>query len=191
MNMISTIGRLPASAAPVASPMMLSSLIGVLMTRRSPNFSRSPAVTPNGPPTATSSPSTMTRRSRSISCAIAWRRPSIYRISAMYFSLHVFSLRVHEIRNRRRRRPRAVSHEAHRLVHARPRGRRHAVDVRRCDRAALDQQAGKAADRVLVPPLGHLVGLAIGLRVADIVPAQPVGEALDDGGAAALARTRN
>ena len=50
MNCISAIGRMPISDAPMAAPTMAVSLIGVSMTRFSPNFSRNPAVTRNAPP---------------------------------------------------------------------------------------------------------------------------------------------
>ena len=44
MNMISTTGRRPAWAAPIATPHTAPSLIGVLSTRSVPNSSASPAV---------------------------------------------------------------------------------------------------------------------------------------------------
>ena len=50
MNCISAIGRMPMSEAPMAAPTMAVSLIGVSMTRFSPNFSRNPAVTRKAPP---------------------------------------------------------------------------------------------------------------------------------------------
>ena len=46
MNMISTTGRSPACAAPIAAPQTAPSLIGVLSTRVRPNSSASPAVAP-------------------------------------------------------------------------------------------------------------------------------------------------
>ncbi len=42
--MISSTGRSPACAAPIATPVMAASLIGVLITRPVPNSSASPAV---------------------------------------------------------------------------------------------------------------------------------------------------
>ena len=54
-------GRMPDSAAPIATPQIAASLIGVLRTRPEPNSSASPAVAPHGPPSATSSPRTRTR----------------------------------------------------------------------------------------------------------------------------------
>ncbi len=44
MNMISSTGRSPDWAAPIATPQMAASEIGVLITRSVPNSSASPAV---------------------------------------------------------------------------------------------------------------------------------------------------
>ncbi len=44
MNMISSTGRMPDCAAPIATPVIAASLIGVLITRAAPNSSASPAV---------------------------------------------------------------------------------------------------------------------------------------------------
>ena len=77
MNMISTTGRNPDCAAPMAMPQIAASEIGVLRMRSGPNSSTSPLVAPHGPPSATSSPSTNTRGSARIDSAsvsvIAWR----------------------------------------------------------------------------------------------------------------------
>ena len=43
-NMISSTGRMPDCAAPIATPVIAASLIGVLITRAVPNSSASPAV---------------------------------------------------------------------------------------------------------------------------------------------------
>ena len=59
-NMISTTGRRPDCAAPIAIPAIAASLIGVLRIRSGPNSSARPAVAPHGPPSATSSPTTST-----------------------------------------------------------------------------------------------------------------------------------
>ena len=69
MNMISSTGRRPDWAAPIATPVIAASLIGVLRTRSVPNSSASPAVAVYGPPSATSSPSTNTRSSARIAAA--------------------------------------------------------------------------------------------------------------------------
>ncbi len=50
MYISSTIGRSPTIAAPTAMPMKPCSLIGVSMTRRSPNSSIMLRVTRNKPP---------------------------------------------------------------------------------------------------------------------------------------------
>ena len=68
-NMISTTGRMPDCASPTATPQIAASLIGVLRTRSAPSSSASPAVAPQGPPSATSSPSTTTRSSARIASA--------------------------------------------------------------------------------------------------------------------------
>ncbi len=44
MNMISSTGRMPDWAAPIATPVMAASLIGVSITRPVPNSSARPAV---------------------------------------------------------------------------------------------------------------------------------------------------
>ena len=71
MNMISSTGRRPDCAAPIATPQIADSLIGVLRTRSVPNSSASPAVAVYGPPSATSSPITKTRGSARIAPASA------------------------------------------------------------------------------------------------------------------------
>ncbi len=68
-NMISSTGRIPDCAAPIATPVIAASLIGVLITRPTPNSSASPAVAVYGPPSATSSPITNTRSSARIAAA--------------------------------------------------------------------------------------------------------------------------
>src|SRR4051812_43022297 len=71
-NMMSTTGRMPAIAAPTASPLTPASEIGVSTTRVVPNSSTRPLSTLNGvPASATSSPMMKTVGSRRISSAIA------------------------------------------------------------------------------------------------------------------------
>src|SRR5580765_2586549 len=71
-NMMSTIGRRPAMAAPTPSPLKPASEIGVSMMRSLPNSSTRPVSTLNVvPASATSSPMRMTLGSRRISSAIA------------------------------------------------------------------------------------------------------------------------
>ncbi len=71
---ISTIGRIPATAAPTPIPTNDGSEIGVSRTRSSPNRSRSPRETWKIPPISpTSSPIRKTRSSR----AISWWRAAL------------------------------------------------------------------------------------------------------------------
>ena len=70
VNMISTTGLRPASAAPTARPAMAASDTGVSRTRFGPKVSSSPAVGSMGlawMPTPTPSPARNTAASRSIS----------------------------------------------------------------------------------------------------------------------------
>ena len=66
MNMISSTGRMPDWAAPIATPVIAASLIGVSITRSAPNSSARPAVAVYGPPSATSSPRTRRARPRAL-----------------------------------------------------------------------------------------------------------------------------
>src|SRR6516162_9299926 len=76
----SATGRKPPKAAPMATPAIAASEIGVSMTRRWPNSSDKPSVTVKAPPkppsTPMSSPSKTTRSSRSISSRSASRSAS-------------------------------------------------------------------------------------------------------------------
>src|ERR1700761_592232 len=87
VNMMSTHGRYPSAANPAASPRKPASEIGVSRTRPGPNWRIRRRVIPNGPPQAstkpssarpgapaTSSPRTMTDGSR----AISWRSASLH-----------------------------------------------------------------------------------------------------------------
>ena len=68
--MYSTMGRMPAAAAPMPRPVKPASEMGVSRTRSGPKTSSRPRVTPNTPPpphTAMSSPMMKTVGSRSIS----------------------------------------------------------------------------------------------------------------------------
>ena len=88
VNWISATGRLPAMARPKAIPAMDDSASGVSITRASPNFARSPSVTRKTPPfLPTSSPSTITRSSRSISSVSAERSAATMFISSVSTSL--------------------------------------------------------------------------------------------------------
>jgi hypothetical protein len=82
--MISTTGRRPDIAMPMAAPTMPFSEIGVSTTRVGPNSSSRPRVAPKIPPyTATSWPSTITVSSRRISWRSASFSASAYVIGIM------------------------------------------------------------------------------------------------------------
>ena len=66
MNMISTTGLSPESAAPTAAPTIAASEIGVSRTRSAPNFASSPRVTAKGPPGAAKSSPKMTTDSSAV-----------------------------------------------------------------------------------------------------------------------------
>ncbi len=66
MIMISATGSRPSIAAPIAAPRMAASEIGVSSTRSWPYFVDSPAVGPDAPGSAMSSPSRKTRSSAAI-----------------------------------------------------------------------------------------------------------------------------
>ncbi len=63
MIMISATGSIPSMAAPIAAPTIAASEIGVSSTRSWPYFVDSPAVGPDAPGSAMSSPSRNTRSS--------------------------------------------------------------------------------------------------------------------------------
>ena len=66
MIMISATGSSPSIAAPIAAPTIAASEIGVSSTRSWPYFVDSPAVGPDAPGSAMSSPSRNTRSSAAI-----------------------------------------------------------------------------------------------------------------------------
>ncbi len=73
-NMMSTTGRIPVMAAPMAMPVIPASEMGESITRCVPNSCTSPLRTLKGvPASATSSPMMKTRGSRRISSARASR----------------------------------------------------------------------------------------------------------------------
>ncbi len=174
MNMISTTGRSPLWAAPIATPQTAPSLIGVLSTRSRPNSSARPAVARYGPPSATSSPSTITRSSARIAVASVSLIDSMKVISDGCAHAYTSSPRRGQgqargwrVRTARPSRPprrpargwrRPPAHPAIRCSTAR--GSNRAIGSRR-------------------PPL--LVGerIAVLLRVALVVAAAAVGEALE------------
>src|SRR5438105_369266 len=77
MRMWTWIGRNPASAMPIAAPVIASSDSGVPKTRSGPYFSTSPRVVPwIAFGSSTSSPNTITEESRAISWSVASRTAS-------------------------------------------------------------------------------------------------------------------
>jgi len=89
--MISTIGRMPAIAAPMPAPTIAISEIGVLRTRSGPNSSSRPCVTAIEPPiSAMSSPMMKTSLSRSIAVRIVSRTASRYVSSGIHVQQCVF-----------------------------------------------------------------------------------------------------
>ncbi len=74
MNIRSTIGRSPVTAAPTPRPMIACSLIGVSTTRSAPNVACSPPKVPNTPPNA---PMSSPAQNTSGSASIAWRTASL------------------------------------------------------------------------------------------------------------------
>ena len=199
-NIRSATGRSPVAAAPIAAPMKPLSVIGVSSTRSRPNSGIRPLVTPIGPPQAssspgapcppaTSSPITMTRGSRRISCASASliacrkdffaiaRAPAQY---ATYTSVSSVGRRRHRRRLRLRHRvvdlrraPRRRSRRAVRPPAARPRSR------------ACGRCASGSCSRA--QPL-DLARAAIGLRVALEMPVIAIELRVDQARAAAVAR---
>src|SRR5579885_3643710 len=106
-NWISATGRMPFSAAPIATPTIPSSASGVSITRPSPNRSRSPSVALKTPPfTPTSSPITSTRSSRPISAASVSRTVSTIVFNATVLPLGLLSIHVSAQGLRRRLRTR-------------------------------------------------------------------------------------
>src|SRR6201995_444046 len=81
MIMISATGSIPSIAAPIAAPTIAASDIGVSRTRSWPYFVDRPAVGPDAPGSAMSSPS---RNTRSSACS-AWANAR-FRASRMVIS---------------------------------------------------------------------------------------------------------
>src|SRR3954468_11177554 len=93
--MISTIGRIPAIAAPMPAPTIAISEMGVLRTRSGPNSSSSPCVTAIEPPiSAMSSPITKTSSSLRSAVFSASRTASRYESSGIDVVERVLGLRV-------------------------------------------------------------------------------------------------
>src|SRR5262245_62111087 len=168
--MISTTGRRPDCAAPTAIPQIAASLIGVFRTRSGPNCSARPFVAPHGPPSATSSPRTNTRWSARIAVASASVIAPRYVVSG-----------IDEGGRRCRRGERARTRDLDRLLQLRP---------RLFLEAAVSKSPLQPQDRIELLPLLGLERLPVELRVAFVVPAEAVGEALEQERSVAGTRVR-
>src|SRR5882672_8892968 len=190
MNMISSTGLRPQSAAPVASPVMAASLMGVFRTRDGPCFCARPLVTPNAPPAATSSPKRCTAGSRANSSSSARRRISM-KVCCIPAPLalnpgerrRAVDMVQHAGRIRPRRRPGAL----HRLQHLTLAALGDGIQLRRGD-ALPDEAAFQALDRTFFPNLRELLLGSILLRVADVMSRHAKGHALEQVRAGAAAQ---
>src|SRR5205085_2713177 len=156
--MISAIGRMPWSAAPIAAPASAISEIGVLRTRSGPNSSRRPCVTPIDPPiSAMSSPMMKTLSSLRIAVASASRTASRYDTSGIDVLERVF-----------RRGVGAVLRELDRVLD----------DLRDLGIETLELLVGHAeavaqvVERVVRRRVLAVLLRAVDLRVADVVAVQ-------------------
>src|ERR1035437_5664199 len=167
--MISTIGRSPANAAPTPSPAMVSSLIGVSLTRHGPNFSSNPRLAPNGPPgAATSSPASVTVSSRAISSV------SASLTACQYFSSRISSgLRVDVARHFVGAREFRRLGEGDRLRHDAIHPFVDLIEGRGVDTGSAGQVSAKQIDRVALFPLRPFPGWLVALRVALKMAAHP------------------
>src|SRR5436309_5028186 len=179
MNMISATGLSPAWAAPIATPQTAPSLIGVFLTRSVPNSSAKAAVAIYGPPSATSSPSTITAGSARIALAsaelIAWTKV----ISG-----------INQLRGHLWLRKRTGAGELHRALHLVTGGHLHPGGVIRVEPPAIDRQRLQPHQRVAPAPLFLRDGVPVLLGVALVVAAPAMREALEQHRAAALTRRR-
>src|SRR6202140_62921 len=125
-NAISTTGRIPAMAAPVAMPMNPVSEIGVSMIRSVPNSSAMPIVVPNTPPSlAMSSPIknmfgclriSLITASRPARAMVSVRSAFDAPVSALLCTMIALPLRVQPLERLLRRRIFAVAAKAHPFV---------------------------------------------------------------------------
>src|ERR1700754_1175508 len=148
MIMISATGSRPSMAAPTAAPTIAASEIGVSSTRSRPYFVDSPAVAPDAPGSAMSSPS---RNTRSSACR-AWSnaRFSASRIVISFSSMCVSSDRVFD------------RHRIHVPVEFFDRG---GVGAHHCLQRPFD-----LGERTFVDPAQLIVGAQAGI---DELPSKP------------------
>src|SRR5579859_924001 len=192
-NMMSTTGRIPVIAAPTASPVKPASEIGVSITRSVPNSSTRPERTLNGvPASATSSPMMKTVGSRRISSAsasrtawpnVSWRAVSVSTALSVDILGHL--ARVGE-RSLQGELDRGADLRLDLLVDlVEPAGGRHSV--------RRDPLAGQLHGiACLAPPLFFFFGAVVpAVDVADVVPVEPIGVAVQERRAVARACARD
>src|SRR5688572_13477402 len=168
-NMMSTIGRNPAIAAPTPRPVKPASEIGVSMTRSLPNSSTRPVSTLNVvPASATSSPMRTTLGSRRISSAIAslMASPNVSSRTAVAVSSIDVLIDLARVGVRR------VHRELHRAVHLRDQHFLNGVECRAIGDAIGHQPL--AVQRHRIAP-GHPLLL---LRLRTIVGAGDVADVM-------------
>src|SRR6185312_13702384 len=191
---ISTIGRIPAIAAPVAMPMKPVSEIGVSTTRCAPNSSAMPTVVPNTPPNfAMSSPMTKMLGSLRISAMTASRPArAIVRVrleppllGASCAMLEIL-LRKDPLERLVRRGIFAVAAKLHGLVHFLLHSRLERLHRGGRKDLLIQQPLAVSRDRVLLR--GDFVLRAVAGRVTDEMSVQALGLELENRGA--LASTR-
>src|SRR5512134_2147265 len=193
-NSISTTGRMPLRAIPIAIPTMPPSFSGVSITRSAPNRAINPSVARKTPPSLpTSSPRTITLGSRAISSRsasrIAWSRvtcaipsPPAGQEGVALLRQVPRRLRVHVLEEAFPGHGRGLLLGLHRLPHRLP-GRLRLLRLRAVgQKAPAFQERAEAEDRILPPPGRHLLLRPVHLRiVGGRVGAHPVRDRLDQG----------
>src|SRR6516164_7560069 len=194
MIMISATGSIPSIAAPMAAPTIPASEIGVSSTRSWPYFVDSPAVGPDAPGSAMSSPSRNTRSSASNAWASARLSASRIVISfssmaasldgepdrgRIHVSVELFDRRGVGVHDRLQRRfdlgQRTFGDTAQFLIGT---------------NAAVDEVASEPRHRVGGLGRGQLVFGYVGCPVAEVVAAEAERHALDERRALTAARPR-
>src|ERR1700692_3746591 len=196
MIMISATGNIPSIAAPIAAPTIAASEIGVSKTRSRPYFVDSPAVGPDAPGSAMSSPSKNTRSSACSAWSSARFRASRIVISRSCMSWS--SLSSHRILDR------GCVHVPVELVdrgriraHHRAQGRFHGLGGVFFDLVELVLAADAGVGEPVAEPRHrggrqrrrHLLLGYIGHPVSEVVTAEAERDAFEEGRAAAVACT--
>src|SRR5215472_2273179 len=161
MIMISATGSMPSIAAPIAAPTIAASEIGVSNTRSWPYFVERPAVGPDAPGSAMSSPSKNTRSSDPSAWSSA--RFSASRIVISLSSISVSSHReldrgcVHVVVELVDRRGLRTHHRGQRVFHRRQRLAVDAVELVLAADAGVGEVAAESGDRVGRHGRGQLI----------------------------------